>query len=332
MAAACPIPDPVTDSSPPALLHLGQTLSQARQAEGLTMDALAARLNMGLEQLTALEAGDPGKLPEPVFVIAQARRVAESLGISIDAEIAALRQSGDFSPKAINLSELKFAPPAPSANTPTEAPSGAPSPSPRTPSAGKGALRALASVALVCGIAAGGTVLWQQWQWHQQQERLRHQAIARQAALVLKAKQEKAAREAAAKALAEAKALQATTLTLSSPTGSWLEVRTLADQPLFRGDFRGRRPFPLAQGLKVLAGRPDLVQVQIGSAQPTPLGPVTPVRWKTFAATQAPVAQKPASQTGLPEPNATPATKPSPAAKPSQAAKPTPPAPKAPAP
>jgi len=308
----------VTDSSPPALLHLGQTLSQARQAEGMSIGALAARLNMGLEQLSALEAGDPSKLPEPVFVIAQARRGAESLGIAIDAEIATLRQSGDFSPKAINLSELKFAPPAPSANTPTEAPSGAPSPS--------------------CGIAAGGTVLWQQWQWHQQQERLRQQAIARQAALVLKAKQEKAAREAAAKALAEAKALQATTLTLSSPTGSWLEVRTLADKPLFRGDFRGRRPFPLAQGLKVLAGRPDLVQVQIGSAQPTPLGPVTPVRWKTFAATQAPVAQKPASQTGLPKPNATPATKPSPAAKPSpatkpsQAAKPTPPAPKAPAP
>ena len=318
----------MTDSSPSALLSLGHVLSQARQAEGLSVGALAGRLNMGIEQLNALESGDLSKLPEPVFVIAQARRIAQSLGISIDAEIQALRQSEDFTPKAINLSELKFNPPKasgpdlpdtpsePAAKRPAKPPAKSPATGNATPSNASGALRALASLALVCGIAAGATALWQQWQIQQQQQRLRQLAIARQAALVLQARQQLAARQAEAKALAQAKALQATSLTIRSASGTWLEVKTLRDQPLFRGEFRGQRPFPLAQGLKVLAGRPDLVQVQIGQAPSKPLGPITPVRWQTFAATQKrpPIgAQAPAT---TPTANAPAATRPKAPSKP----------------
>jgi cytoskeletal protein RodZ len=274
----------VNDSSPSALLSLGQTLSQARQAEGLSVGALASRLNMGIEQLSALETGDLAKLPEPVFVIAQARRIAQNLGICIDAEIQALRQSEDFSPKAINLNALKLNPPTPGANDPSGASAPPATPGQRTqkPLKGHGALRALASVALAGGIAAGATALWQQWQTQQHQQRLQQLATARQAALVIQAKQRQAERLA--------QAAQASSLTLSSPEGSWLEVKTLNDQPLFRGDFKGRRGFSLHQGLKVLAGRPDRVEVQIGAAKSQPLGPISPVRWQTFAASKPPAA------------------------------------------
>ena len=72
-------------------------------------------------------------------------------------------------------------------------------------------------------------------------------------------------------------------------------VKTLNDQPLFRGDFKGSRGFSLHQGLKVLAGRPDRVQVQIGAAESQPLGPISPIRWQTFAASKPPAANKPAA-------------------------------------
>jgi len=289
-----PLPS-VTDSSPSALLSLGQTLSQARQAEGLSVGALASRLKMGSEQLSALETADLAKLPEPVFVIAQARRIAQTLGICIDAEILALRQSEDFSPKAINLNALKLNPTPAGDNNPSSAsaPPATPGQVTQKPRQGHGGLRALASVALVGGIAAGATALWQQWETQQHQQRLRQLATARQAALVIQAKQRQAERLA--------QAAQASSLTLSSPEGSWLEVKTLNDQPLFRGDFKGRREFSLRQGLKVLAGRPDRVQVQIGAAESQPLGPISPIRWQTFAASKPPAANKPPSAAQTPD-------------------------------
>jgi hypothetical protein len=226
-----------------------------------------------------------------VFVIAQARRIAQNLGICIDAEIQALRQSEDFSPKAINLNALKLNPPTPGANDPSgaSAPPATPGQGTQKPRKGHGALRALASVALAGGIAAGATALWHQWQTQQHQQRLRQLATARQAALEIQAKQRQAERLA--------QAAQANSLTLSSPEGSWLEVKTLNDQPLFRGDFKGRRGFSLRQGLKVLAGRPDRVEVQIGAAKSQPLGPISPVRWQTFAASKPPAATQPPAAT-----------------------------------
>jgi cytoskeleton protein RodZ len=86
----------VSADANPALQQLGRRLSEARQACGFSLEEHADRLHMGREQLQALEAGNREGLPEPVFVIAQARRVATSLGIEIDEEIAALRSSDGF--------------------------------------------------------------------------------------------------------------------------------------------------------------------------------------------------------------------------------------------
>jgi transcriptional regulator with XRE-family HTH domain len=77
---------------------VGRRLRQAREARGLAADALAERLRLGVEQLEALEAGDLERLPEPVFVIAQARRIATVLQLDISAELQALRTSGELRP------------------------------------------------------------------------------------------------------------------------------------------------------------------------------------------------------------------------------------------
>lgn len=92
---ATPLIDPAS-ASLPELERLGRTLRQAREAQGLSAGDLAARLNMGIEQLEALENGNRERLREAVFVIAQARRIAGSLGVNVDADIEALRSNPSF--------------------------------------------------------------------------------------------------------------------------------------------------------------------------------------------------------------------------------------------
>ena len=100
----------VSDSPNPealsALRCLGQALRQGREGQGLELAVLAARLNMGAEQIQALEEADASRLPEPVFVIAQARRIASSLAINIDGPLQTLRASGQFQAKPIKVAEL----------------------------------------------------------------------------------------------------------------------------------------------------------------------------------------------------------------------------------
>ena len=89
-------------------MALAAAITQARLGAGLGVVELAKRLNMGVEQLEALESGELDRLPEPVFVVAQARRIAQNLGVSIDGEILALRQSGSLNTRPIELQNLKL--------------------------------------------------------------------------------------------------------------------------------------------------------------------------------------------------------------------------------
>ncbi|NDF63091.1 MAG: hypothetical protein EB136_09310, partial [Synechococcaceae bacterium WBB_3_034] len=87
---------------------------------------------------------------------------------------------------------------------------------------------------------------------------------------------------------------RATSLTLSSPQPSWIEVRSIAgNKQLFEGNLEGRRVFPLGQGLRVLAGRPDLVLASLGTAPAKPLGPIDQINWISFK----PPTTKPAPPT-----------------------------------
>ncbi len=246
-----PIPEPI-----PALRALGQAIRQGREDQGLGIAELASRLNMGQEQLQALEDGDAARLPEPVFVIAQARRVANTLAIDITAPLQTLRDCRQFQARPVKVADLS--------------PRGAGHPSGSVENGATNALSAaiapLGRLALAAGVLAGliagGNAGWQEWQ--RQQARQPQPAAARISPTPAKPAPPQ--------------------LLLRSSQPSWLEVKTVAGSTLFRGTFQGERPFPLGGGLEVLAGRPDLVQAQLGSGPSQTLGPIDQVRWRRFTA------------------------------------------------
>ena len=243
-------PNPETLS---ALRCLGQTLRQGREVQGLELAVLAARLNMGVEQLQALEEADACRLPEPVFVIAQARRIASSLAINIDGPLQDLRDSGKFQAKPIKVTELTQRAPSRTAQT-----------------SGQVAITA----AILAGLSAAGVAGWQQWQRHQ--ARPTQQQTQPQLLTEISPAHKSRDRQSGS--------LNPDQLQLTSSEPSWLEIKTTTGTSLFRGTFTGERSFPLGQGLEVLAGRPDLVRAQIGGGAAQPLGRIDQVRWRSFKA------------------------------------------------
>jgi|1048.fasta_scaffold09701_3 cytoskeleton protein RodZ len=238
---------------------LGQSLQRAREARGLSREELTSRLHMGVEQLKALEQGDGAGLPEPVFVVAQARRVAARLDLNIDAEIAALRASPVFrSPAAPVHAERPPAAAAP--------PTGAVSVAwrPWLIAAGAGALAVSGFWALQQGWGGGR---------HQPQVPARLPAPAAGSAPV-------PGRPPATSPPAQ--------LVLQASEPSWLEVRRADGSVLFRGSFNGERRFPLTGELQVLAGRPDLVRVLESGRPARALGPIESVAWTRFSAPVSP--------------------------------------------
>ena len=258
MAANSLLSEPSANTNLPELEALGSTLRDAREAQGLSLEALAARLNMGLEQLQALEAGNREQLREPVFVIAQARRVAGSLGVNVDGPIEALRRNPAFHTKA-SAPATKAAPhPLKPAPHPQAAP-----PTPRLP------LRPTLLALLVAGgVTAGAVAL--------QRSNLK---------LALPALPTSRPTAPVPPAASKPPALQpqANTLVLTAKGRSWVEVSSSSGQTLFRGTLQGEKTFPLGQGLKVLAGRPDLVTARVGNSEPRLLGPIDQVRWLRFS-------------------------------------------------
>jgi cytoskeleton protein RodZ len=235
---------PDTDSPTP-LQGLGAALRDARQARGLDRAALAAQLHMGAEQLQALEEGDSSRLPEPVFVIAQARRVALALGVEIDERIAPLKQA------SLGLK-------------PAPAPLGANTAAPR----GSGRRPWLGAAGAAAVLLVGGAGLWG---WSQFGRRPLNRPQPASAAV-----------GPLAPAAARPSSAAAGSLLLSSREPSWLTVQSASGQTLFEGLFRGRRSFPVGQGLQVRAGRPDLVQASLGSAAAKPLGRIDQITWVRF--------------------------------------------------
>jgi cytoskeletal protein RodZ len=261
----------------PELQRLGQCLQEARLQQGLSIDELAGRLNMGPEQLQNLEAADSSALPEPVFVIAQARRVACSLGVDIDGPIQALRRSEGFASARPN----RDGPGSPAITSSSR---------PARHVRSRVPVRVLGGLALVAGLLSGAVAL--------QQRGLVPQLVLRFPRLTAgvgpigsqaspsagPSSAEKPSAETSKEA-ATGTALTAASLHLEARQPSWLEVRTSAGTSLFRGTLEGEQTFPLKDGdLLVLAGRPDLVEVTVGGAQARPLGTIDKVIWHRFRA------------------------------------------------
>ncbi|MEA5417195.1 helix-turn-helix domain-containing protein [Synechococcus sp. BA-132 BA5] len=243
----------------PELVHLGESLGQARRDQGLSLEELAERLRLGTEQLTALEAGDHTHLPEAVFVVAQSKRVAGALGIDVSQQISDLQAS--------RLMRLKRRPAVvpPLQRRPPTAPA----------RQGQARLVGLWAVLLLLG---GGAV-----------------AVAALQGKVLSPQASRPPSPATTTRRAAAPGLAPETpprtapdvLVLQSAQPSWLEIRSATGVTLFRGTFTGEKRFPMGQGLGVLAGRPDLVTVTAGSQAPRTLGRIDQVEWRRFSPTPA---------------------------------------------
>lgn len=272
-----------SDADQAAVLErLGTALREARVQRGIERAALASKLCMGEEQLTALETGDQSKLPEPVFVIAQSRRVADALGLDISLLIAPLKSptaSATNRPGAEALSRL---PGRPSSAGRATSRTRTVHRLPGARRSGGSALRWLGGSALVAGLVAAGV-----WAWPAVQ-RLPLNTFAPAPAPGLPAKPKAPKPRVAARP-----AVPAGQLLVRATQPSWLEVQTTDRQVLFKGTLKGERRFPLGPGLKLLAGRPDLVQVRLGNAPARPLGTIDQIRWVSIPAGQ-PAAAPPA--------------------------------------
>ncbi len=245
----------------PQLVQLGEKLGQARRDQGLSLEELADRLRLGSEQLMALEAGDHTHLPEAVFVVAQAKRVAGALGIDVSQQINALQNSRLVGGKR------RPAPISPLQRRPATSPA----------SRGRPLGWLWWALLLLGGGGLGVAAL--------QGKVFAPQASRPPSAPAATSHPGVAPRQAVAAGAPVRPAADALVLRSSQP--SWLEVRNGAGVTLFRGTFTGEKRFPMGEGLKVLAGRPDLVTATAGSQAPRSLGRIDQVVWRSFRATPA---------------------------------------------
>ncbi|MGB7566053.1 MAG: RodZ domain-containing protein [Prochlorococcaceae cyanobacterium] len=269
------IPETPSHSGHP-LLRLGTALREAREAQGLSLETLANQLCMGSDQLRALEEGAADRLPEKVFVVAQARRVASVLGLEADPLIEELRRTDLGSPsgngastnRRISASSLPSPPLSP------QAPSPLPSSTSNNRSPGtlpRWALGALGGLVLVTSL---GTLAWRQWQAVRARSEPPEAPLAADRSPALAQSNPESSKPGVMPPGTKA------VVVLSSPEGSWIAVRSGSGQSLYEGLLKGERQFPADPGLRVLAGRPDLVTVRIGGSIARRLGPINEVIWR----------------------------------------------------
>jgi hypothetical protein len=98
-------------------------------------------------------------------------------------------------------------------------------------------------------------------------------------------------------------------LTASAPT--WLEVHDADDHPLMAETFQGKRRIPLGRGLRLLAGRPDLITIQLPGTPPRRLGSIDAVDWQTIKPTE-PIPVRASHRTAAPAAPVAQGTRPSP--------------------
>ncbi len=303
--------DPNRSSLPvegdPPLIALGRTLAAARQAQGVSLEALADRLHLGVSQLQALESGDRSQLPEAVFVIAHARRIADSLGISIDEELSALRSRPQNRVSRGTVVPAAAAPRsavAPRSSLPATAGSSS-QPTPSLP--WRAALLGLALLGLV-GLALALRP-WSRLPFSSGiAAKPAPDAVTPQASSVspprgLPAKATLAPETSAPGAGSTAKAaIDAGGLVLRSDPASWVSVRDQSGTVVFEGLLSGEKRFPLGTGLEVLAGRPDLVRAAVQGGEARPLGTISQVEWYRFPANSSQPSRLNPPQAAAPRP------------------------------
>ena len=89
------------------LIQVGALLREAREKRGFSIAEIAGSLRIGKEQLIALENGNKDLLPEPVFIRAMVRRVAERLNLDATALVQQIQAIISSSSEALRKSKSK---------------------------------------------------------------------------------------------------------------------------------------------------------------------------------------------------------------------------------
>jgi cytoskeleton protein RodZ len=299
----------------PELQKLGSKLAAARHLRGINLEILAERLRIGASQLRALETGDHTHLPEGVFVIALARRVASALDLNIDEAVQALRGSRLM----VRPQPRPSLPPAPTRRSKPSAPGPLPhrreiSGSGQYSSSSQGPSPWLWGLPLVLGALGLAAALgFNAWQHHSRAARPGSAAADANRAVTPPSRPKA---PVAVSAAAPPPAAAPSKLRLKASEPSWIQVRQIDGKVIFEGTLTGEQIFSLGQGLEVLAGRPYAVLASVGDGTARPLGPVDDLSWHRFKPTAA--ASPGASPTAAPitAPTETTTDSPSPAPKP----------------
>ena len=239
------------------LQDIGAILRQARESQALTCEQLAGALNMGTEQLMALESGDLDRLPEPVFVTAMTRRVASKLHVDSDHLIQRL-QTALANPASTKTSE-------PDAGAKTRS-------APQTvKSPGHSWGRWITAAIGIAAVAGGAMVL------ASQRRTLQTTSIPSTQQTIPSSAAMSSSSSTVAVELDAPTAPASITITSSEP--SWLSIRNSDGSELFEGTLADSKTLPADADVEIYAGRPDLVLISRGDETPKALGTIEQVRW-----------------------------------------------------
>ena len=258
------------------LLFVGQQLSERRLAQGLSQEQLADRMNLGIEQLAALESGDRDKLPEPVFIKAMVRRLSNHLELDADALVASLGSLSDGAVSNERVSQQKGRIP-----TPLQPPS--------RPEKG-----AIWLWLVLIGATALGALAWVQraalLELIQQPQSNSASATAK-TTTTSKESITDAPNTAFDTALdtapevalvlpstSEVELANSAPITIKSKEPSWIALRREGTIE-FEGILKGERIITNPSEIEIYAGRPDLLTVSISDGEPKVLGTISDIKW-----------------------------------------------------
>ena len=240
------------------LQDIGAVLRQARESRGMTCEQLAGALNMGTEQLEALESGDLDRLPEPVFITAMTRRVASKLHVDSDSLIQRLQTA------LPNPSSRKTSEPGPSAKAQTTTQLMTVSP--------QHSWGRWITAAISVAVAAGSAMVLAS-----QRRSLQNTAIP---TVPQAMPSEVVSNDDSDDSVVE---LETSTppavITITSSEPSWLSIRNSDGSELFEGTLADSKTLPADADVEIYAGRPDLVLISRGEETPKALGTIEEVRW-----------------------------------------------------
>lgn len=224
--------------------NVGDRLKTARQAQGLSVDDVAARTRIPRRHIESIEQGDWDALPAPTYSIGFARAYAGAVGLNASEIGQDLREQ--LGPRRRPEQSASYYEPADPA---------------RVPPRSLWIVAGLIAVALMVGYG-----VWRSTLYDEDEPAIA--AASEQAA--------PAPRPAPVQSPAAPAAPISGPVVLTATGEVWLRVYEAGGERLFEGTMAPGQRFEVPRtsaSPKILTGRPDAVRVTVGTTEIPPLGP-----------------------------------------------------------